>query len=283
MKNIKKFLGLILLIPSFVDAAGSINVSSSNLSMKVGETKTFTITANNAAGRVDISSTNTSVATVSTSNYFLDMNSVKITVTAKSAGTAKVNVVLTDVATYDSEVISGTKVINITVTNSKTTSNNSSNSSNNASKNNNSSSTSDNTKTVVEEKKEMVIKRFEIVGYDIDFNKNIYEYNISIDKNVSKLYIIIEGENFTAINDKEVDVKNKDEVIVTLKGETETQNYKINLNKKDIVESSCSEETIKDTCVENKIILYAMIFFELLSFILLLMLIKIKRKINIHK
>ena len=272
------FLNL-LFIPFYVHASGSINVSSNELNMKVGERKTFKIVANNAAGRVDISSSDSSIVTISKSSIFLDMNSDTITVTAKKAGKATVNVILTDIATYDSETLSGTKVINITVNDAASTSNTSKNTSN-VSKKNNTIINEKNADVVKEEPKEISITKFDIVGYDIDFNKDVYNYNISVDKNVSKIYVIVEGNNFIVENDKEIDVRDVDVVTVTLKGETETKEYKININRINQEEIKCDENDSKENnkCEENKIILYAMIFFELLSFVLLLVLIKLKRR-----
>lgn len=268
MKN-KIYILIVLLIvslPFVVYGSGSISVSSSNISMKIGETKTFTIKANNAAGRVDIFSNNKNIATVSKSNAFLDMNSITVKVTAKSVGTTKIEIKLTDVATYDSEVLSGTKTINITVSEAKKNNDSNKNSSNNKP-----------TDNPVVEKKEMVIKRFDVIGYDINFNKDIYEYNISVSKDVLKLYIIVDGDNFTVSNDKEVDIENKEEIIVTLKDDINTKNYKLKINRDE--PSPIIEKDIK--CSENKIILYAMIFFELLSFCLIIVLIKLIRRKNI--
>ena len=96
-------------------AAGSVTVSTTSLSITEGQSKTFTIKATDAAGRVDISSTNAAVVKVSISNSFLDNSSVTVTVTAVKKGTAKINVALSDVGTYDGQVLTGTKTINVTV------------------------------------------------------------------------------------------------------------------------------------------------------------------------
>ena len=56
------------------------------------------------------------------------------------------------------------------------------------------------------------------------------------------------------------DAESLEDEIVALIANVKSLKQVVDLNKKDIVESSCSEETIKDTCVENKIILYAMIY-----------------------
>ena len=109
----------LLVIPA--SAVGGVKVSTTSMNLKPGESKTFTITADNAAGRVDISSSNTAVATVSSSSEFLDNNTITITVKAVADGTAKINIALTNIATYDEEKLSGTKTISINVATPVTT------------------------------------------------------------------------------------------------------------------------------------------------------------------
>ena len=198
MKNKKIILLiLLLLIPIFsVNAAGSITLSTSSLTIEVGKSATFTIKANNSAGRVDISSSNTAVAKVSASSKFLDSSSAKITVTAKKEGTATINVKLTDVATYDGKVLSGTKTIKVTVKKAsvkKTT-------------------TEKKTTVKTEEPKKMNIKNINIVGYPINFTSDKLEYEINVDEKIEELYIIVSGENYTVTGDKTVNIKGKDKI-----------------------------------------------------------------------
>ena len=75
------------------------------------------------------------------------------------------------------------------------------------------------------------IKRFEIIGYDIDFDNKTSEYTIKVDPNVTKLYIVVEGEGITAENDKEVNIKDKDQITIKVKQEYIEKEYIIKLDK----------------------------------------------------
>ena len=119
MKRIIIFLG-ILFFASTVYAKGSIDISKSSINMDIGKTEEFVISANNAAGLVTIKSTDTSIIAVDQEKYFFDSmisgnDKLVVKITAKKAGTAKVNVVIEDVTTYDEEVLKGTKEVQITV------------------------------------------------------------------------------------------------------------------------------------------------------------------------
>jgi len=97
----------IFLIPSIVSAAGNITVSTTNLNITRGGSGSFRISANNAAGKVNVSSSNTAVATVSMSTKFFDNESDTVKVTGKSVGSAVITVYVEDATTYDDENISG--------------------------------------------------------------------------------------------------------------------------------------------------------------------------------
>lgn len=99
---------LMLLIPINVFALGGFNVSTSNITMYVGESKTITISSSNSAGRLDISSSNSGVAGISASSIFLDNDSGSITISANSVGSASISVVASaNYATYDEEILGG--------------------------------------------------------------------------------------------------------------------------------------------------------------------------------
>ena len=260
MKKFILFLTLLLMPILSVYAAGSVTVSKSSLTITTGSSATFNVTAKNAAGRIDISSSNKNVATVSVSNAFLDNSSVKVKVTAKSEGTATININLTDVATYDGAVLSGTKTVKITVK----------------------KATPAAPKTVV--KKEMEITNFEIVGYDIDFDVNKGEYSIDIDKSIDSVYILVEGKNFTATGDKKVKIDNLTQTIVTLKDDVKEVSYTIKFNKKEpIIETKTEKETIIKTQTDKKY-MYLSIGLGALSFILLVVcLTKKSEKKDVYK
>lgn len=102
-----------------VYAIGSIKPSKSSMSITEGGSGTFKISASNAAGRVDISSSNSSVATVNVKSKWLDNSSVTVKVTGKSVGTATITVRLSDAATFDEEALNKTYKITVKVTEPK--------------------------------------------------------------------------------------------------------------------------------------------------------------------
>ena len=289
--DMKKFLTFLLIffMGIKVYADGGVTVSKNSITVDEGKTATVTIKATNAAGIVEISSLDTSIATVDKSSFFFDTSlgssSVNITITGKKEGTVTIRVNLKDIATFDEIELKGNKDITVTVkkpviaNNTKTSSSSKQDDTNKTNNKNNTSTSSksenkETTKNVP--KKEMVINRFEIVGYDINFNKEMNEYSINIDKNVNKLYIIVDGEDLTVIGDKEVDIKDKEYIIVSVSNKDEQIHYKININR--IEEKIIEKEVIKENDIENKIILYSMIFFEVLSIILLMCLLRNKFK-----
>ena len=102
----KKTNKVMLFLCLKVLAADAFNVSVSSVTMNAGESKSISVTANNAAGRLNISSSNSKVATVSPSAIFVDNNSENIVVEAVSAGTAVITVVASkNFATYSDETI----------------------------------------------------------------------------------------------------------------------------------------------------------------------------------
>ena len=117
----KLFLALLLLFPTSVFAAGSISASPTSLTIEVGSSKTFTISAYNAIGDVSISSSNSGVASVSTGEWgtgMVDEGQNKtgiITVTGKSVGTATI-ILTIDAATFDGDDLAGqTRTVNVNV------------------------------------------------------------------------------------------------------------------------------------------------------------------------
>ncbi len=107
---------LVACIPARVFAAGSVTVSTGSISLQVGGSGSFAITANNAAGRVNISSSNPGVASVSASSVWVENGSETITVVGNSAGSATITVSVSDAATFDGEELSNTYTIGVNVT-----------------------------------------------------------------------------------------------------------------------------------------------------------------------
>lgn len=123
MKKIfsKLFFTILLLFPISVFAAGNISVSPTYLTIEVGSSKTFTITAYNTIGDVSISSNNSGIASVNSSEWgtgMIDEGLTKtgtITVTGRSIGTTTITLVL-DAATFDAEDLAGqTRTITVNV------------------------------------------------------------------------------------------------------------------------------------------------------------------------
>ena len=119
----KKYLIILLLtmiiMPFKVFAAGGFGVSSTSISMYPGESKTITISTNNAVGKLNISSSNGGVASVNPGSIFTQNpgSSGSITITGNSVGTATISVVASDnFATMDEEILAGqTKTITVNV------------------------------------------------------------------------------------------------------------------------------------------------------------------------
>lgn len=118
-KYLLVLLLVITLIPFKVCASGGFGVSNSSISMYPGETKTITITSNNAVGRLNISSSNSSVASVNTGSIFIQNpgSSESITITSNNIGTATISVVASNnFATMDEEILAGqTRTITVNV------------------------------------------------------------------------------------------------------------------------------------------------------------------------
>lgn len=270
MKRIKiLLLAFLLLIPFSNIYAAGVNISTTKMSITVGKSATFKISASSAAGRVDISSSDSSVAKVSSSSEFLDNSSVTIKVTAKKEGTAKITIKLSDIATYSGQELTGSKTINVTVKKAATKT---------ETNNTNNVKSADKKEDIV---KEMKITSFKIVGYDIEFNKELLEYTIDVSPEVNKLYIIVKGENFTISGDKEVDITNKDSVVVTLKNGQEVYNYTIKINRKanEVIKTE-TKEVIKEVVKTNNMYLYSTIGLSALCLVLIIVLIKSKSKTN---
>ena len=254
MKRIKRLLFIILLLVpfTFVNAAGSVSVSTSKLTVDVGSSSSFTIKASNAAGRIDITSSDTSIATVSSNSQFLDNSSVKIKVNGKKEGTVTITIKLKDIATYDRVPLTGSKKITVTV--KKPT------------------------------PKVMKITKLEVVGYDFDFQESKHEYTINVDPNIKKVYVITGGENYSVTGDKTVNIANVDSFKVVFTNGSDKKEYTIKVNKNTTTTSPIKETTIPtesepkvETVVkEDKTYMYSTIGLLIICVILGYLLYKVK-------
>ena len=203
MKKIKLLLITFMLGICFITnvfAQGDVSISTSSLNITKGETKTFTITANNSAGRIDISSSNNNVVSVNKTSTFLDMSSDTIIVNANNVGNAIIKIHIVDVTTYDDENLSGkTYTINVNVNDAikeesnkkddNVSSNNISNNQNNTSNNN---ANEKNATKIIDKQnnksnnvnlKELVIEGYELNkiddnNYTLEVNNSVKSINI---------------------------------------------------------------------------------------------------------
>ena len=107
--------------------ADAVKVSTNNLVLARGESKTFTITVSGAAGVIEVNPSNGSLVTVSTtsgdcneSKCFYDAptgseSSIDYTITGVDVGDATVDIVIADVLTYDEVPVTGSGSVNVTV------------------------------------------------------------------------------------------------------------------------------------------------------------------------
>jgi len=241
-----------------VFAAGSINPSTTSISIEKGKTATFTINASNAAGNVLIQSRDSNIASVNTSSYFFDTSlgssSVSVTVTANNVGNTTISIILDDVGTFNNEELTGTKIVNITVTEppkpnpepvqpSQPVQSNNNTSTSKASSESKKEETKKEETTGVENKEEekqevkeepkLKINKFYVVGYDINFNLDKLDYAIDINKDVKAIYIVVEGTDLEVEGDKEINIVGKNRVVVRVKSGSTIEEYTIKLNRID--------------------------------------------------
>lgn len=98
-----------------VRAIEGLNVSTGSITMTVGGSATFTVSAPNAAGRLDFRVANSNIARLSAANAFLDQSSETVTVSAVAAGSTTITIYVADMTTYDDVDLTG-KSVNIAVT-----------------------------------------------------------------------------------------------------------------------------------------------------------------------
>lgn len=124
-KNILK-ISFIICIAIFVlclsntisNAAASFDASISKTSVKVGDTVTLTIKANNAAGNYSVSTSNANITlTNGNAEEFLDNSSTTLTYKAVTAGTVNIVAKATDMTDLDnsSVPVTGSKTFTITI------------------------------------------------------------------------------------------------------------------------------------------------------------------------
>lgn len=215
-------LTILCLFPVGVFAAGNIIASPSSLSIEVGSSKTFTITATNTIGDVSISSSNSNVASVSTGEWgtgMVDEQQTKtgtITVTGKSVGMATITLTL-DAATFDGEDLAGQKrTITVNVVPKPQNNNNNTNNNNN---NNNSNGNTNNSHVTDNRSKNNNIKELSVEGFDIvKVDNNNYTLSVSMDISSINIKAVAEDakSKITGVGQRELNIgENNIEVVVT--------------------------------------------------------------------
>ncbi len=244
MKKIKNLLNIIIIVsffsmlfnPIFVNAA-SASISASKTTAYVGDKVTITVKIKAGSWNLKVSGSGISNSIV---GYDMDANkstTKTYTLNTSKAGTYKVSLT-GDITDYDTEATSNiSKSVTVVVkTKPKTdtkTQTKTDTKTQTQTKTDTKTQTQTKTDTKPKPKKEVVseITKFEVVGYDLEFNKDKIDYEIEINENVKKLYIIVEGKNITVEGNKEVSIVDKNEVKVKIKETKETKEYTIKLKK----------------------------------------------------
>lgn len=269
MKKIMFFLLICIIFLNIPKVnAASINLTSTTNNMTAGESATITLNINAAAWSIDLSggisgkeeggnqTTYKNVPTTKTYNFQPTLaGTYTITATGYVLDENKVIYgsdgqpdALAMYSNYMSLIDQVSKSVTIIVTpqqtnnnsnNHNTDNNTNSNSNNNASNNSlpkEETKKSDEAKTIEEDTKKTTdtvigITKFEIEGYELDFDEKTLEYTIDIEDNIKKINIIVEGQNITTIGTGEVNIELKDSIKVIVKKGEETLEYIINFKR----------------------------------------------------
>ncbi len=101
-----------VLAPLKAFAVGGFSVSTQDITLRPGESTTFSITASNSAGKIDLSTSDADIASIDEETIFLDMNSEDITIKANNIGTTTITAsASSNFATYDEEILEGQSYI----------------------------------------------------------------------------------------------------------------------------------------------------------------------------
>lgn len=114
---------LILLISTTISSAASFDASISNKNVKVGDTFTITVKANNAAGTYIVSASNSNVALIKgDATEFLENGSTTLTYKAVTAGTVDITAKATDMTDLDnsSNKVEGSRKFTVTISKQET-------------------------------------------------------------------------------------------------------------------------------------------------------------------
>lgn len=240
-KKMKKQLifiifSLLLISLTTISYAASFTPGISSTNVKVGDTITVTVKADNAAGMYSVKISDSSILEVTSgsTSEFLENSSATIKLKAKKAGTATVSVTPSDMTDLDDStkaVTTGGKTYTVKVTEVTTSAQNKDNSTTNkntVTTDKNTSSSNKNTSTTTDKKEEITPEKpkekstdanLKTLGvrisdslakelgvdsnkYDFSgFSKNKTSYNVTVPKNVDSLRV------FATAADKNAKVK----------------------------------------------------------------------------
>ena len=245
MKTINKniimialFFLFIMIILTGASYAASFTATASSTSIKVGDTVTITVKADNAAGMYKVSVDDSSVLSISSgsASEFLENNSQKIIFKAKKAGTAKITATPSDMTDLDDSskaVTSGSKTFTIKVTDS----------SSNASSSNTNDSNNNNTPTAPTTSTKSSNAYLSTLGvtpkeYDFSgFSKTKTSYSVTVPSTVDSLKVVAKVADSKATvkvsgnSGFEVGSNNTIKVVVTAEDGKTTKTYTIKVTK----------------------------------------------------
>ena len=233
---------ILLLCPFAVNAAsGSVSVNPRSLNIVKGSSANITLSYNNVAGSIDVTNSNSSIASISASNFFVDTSlsgtSDTLTVTGLNVGSTTITIKLTDVATFADEELTGEYKVTVNVTEPAPAPTQAPVQQTTTKKANTGTvvippTIEQPTEPVTEPITETIIDitKFQIVGYDINFNKDVFEYTIDVYNTVKELYLIVEG-NEIEVSQGLISIDGKDSITVPIKKNDKELIYTIKINR----------------------------------------------------
>ena len=180
-------LSSILFIPKMF--AATMNVSASATTLNVSDSVTISVNLNSIEGKFRISSSDTSVLDGGMQTDWVESGYITATFTAKKAGTATITVTPIAATTMDpgnEQDYTTSKSITIKVV--EPSRGNSSDNSSGTKKNKQSYDYSDDTIDINKEySSDNTLKSLTIEGYDIEFDKEKYSYELEVDEDVTEI------------------------------------------------------------------------------------------------
>lgn len=189
---------MITLSRNNIFAAGTVSISSTNISVDVGSPASVTITTNSCAGRFEITSTNSKI--FESTSVWID-GSYTLQLSTATPGTATITIKAIDVSDTDLADVEYSKDVAVTVKEKAVTPPNNNNDNNNqnngGSNNNNNSSNSNNNTTTVTKSGNAYLKSLQVnyEGLTPNFNRNKTTYTLSVGENVDSIKVTARAEH----------------------------------------------------------------------------------------